>query len=340
MAHASAPVKTLIVAPAWVGDMVMAHAIVPGLVAAGAEVSMLAPPATAPLAQRMPGVAAVYQLAASHGEFGLAARRAAARRLAPLGFERAIVLPNTWKSALVPALARVPQRTGFIGEARFGLLNDWRRLDEGRWPRLVDRFAALAGVAPSPPRLDADAGAGQRLRRKHGLTASGSVVALCPGAAFGPAKRWPAAHFAALAQRCVDAGSEVWVLGGPADVSMGSTIAAAAPVKDLTGRTSLLEAVDLLAAATAVVSNDSGLMHVAAALGRPLTAIYGSTTPAFTPPLAAQAAIVERDLPCRPCFARECPLQHLDCLRGIDAGEVFGALGELNVLPASLKAPA
>lgn len=332
--------KTLIVAPAWVGDMVMAHAVVPGLVVAGAEISMLAPPATAPLAQRMPGVAAVCQLAANHGEFGWATRRAVARRLAPLGFERAIVLPNTWKSALAPALARIPQRTGFIGEARFGLLNDWRRLDEGRWPRLVDRFAALAGVAPSPPRLNADAGAGQRLRRKHGLTAGDSVVALCPGAAFGPAKRWPASHFAALARRCVDAGSEVWVLGGPADVSIGSTIAAAAPVQDLTGRTSLLEAVDLLATATAVVSNDSGLMHVAAALGRPSTAIYGSTAPAFTPPLASRTVVVERHLPCRPCFARQCPLHHLDCLRGIDAGEVFAALGELNALPAALKAPA
>lgn len=332
--------KTLIVAPAWVGDMVMAHAVVPGLVATGAEVSMLAPPPTAPLAQRMPGVAAVYELAASHGEFGWAARRAAARRLAPLGFERAIVLPNTWKSALAPALARIPQRTGFIGEARFGLLNDWRRLDEVRWPRLVDRFAALAGVSPSPPRLNADASASRRLRRKLGLTAGESVVALCPGAAFGPAKRWPASHFAALARRCIEAGSEVWVLGGPADAPAGAASAASASVRDLTGRTTLLEAVDLLAVANAVVSNDSGLMHVAAALGRPLTAIYGSTTPAFTPPLAAQAAIVERDLPCRPCFARQCPLQHLDCLRGIDAGEVFGALGELRALPMAMKAPA
>lgn len=332
--------KTLIVAPAWVGDMVMAHAIVPGLVAAGAEVSMLAPPATAPLAQRMPGVAAVHKLAASHGAFGWAARRAAARRLVPLGFERAIVLPNTWKSALAPALARIPQRTGFIGEVRFGLLNDWRRLDQVRWPRLVDRFAALADVAPSPPRLNADVSASRRLRRKLGLAGTGSVVALCPGAAFGPAKRWPASHFAALAGRCVEAGSEVWVLGGPSDAPAGAAIAASAPVRDLTGRTTLLEAVDLLAVANAVVSNDSGLMHVAAAVGRPLTAIYGSTTPAFTPPLAAQVAVVERDLPCRPCFARHCPLQHLDCLRGIDAGEVFAALSELGALHTPLKAPA
>lgn len=332
--------KTLIVAPAWVGDMVMAHAVVPGLCDRGAEVHLLAPPATAPLARRMAGVAAVHELDARHGEFGWAPRRRAARQLRPLGFDQAIVLPNSWKSALTPALAGIPRRTGFLGEARVGLLNDWRRLDQRRWPRLVDRFAALAGVAPSPPRLTADAGAGQRLRRQHGLTAAGPAVALCPGAAFGPAKRWPASSFAALARRCVAAGCEVWVLGGKADADAGAAIAAAAPARDLTGRTSLLAAVDLLAQATAVVSNDSGLLHVAAALGRPLTAIYGSTTPAYTPPLTQRAAIVAHRLPCRPCFARQCPLRHLRCLRGIQAEEVFAALGELNALPSGLKAPA
>ena len=326
--------KTLIVAPAWVGDMVMAHAVVPGLCDRGAEVHLLAPPATAPLARRMGGVAAVHELDARHGEFGWARRRQAARQLRPLGFEQAIVLPNSWKSALTPALAGIPRRTGFLGEARVGLLNDWRRLDRNRWPRLVDRFGALAGVAPSPPRLEADADAGRRLRRTHGLTADGPVVALCPGAAFGPAKRWPVAHFAALAQRCAAAGSEVWVLGGLADTPLGAAIAAAAPARDLTGRTSLLEAVDLLAGGTAVVSNDSGLMHVAAALGRPLAVVYGSTTPAFTPPLATRTAIVERQLACRPCFQRRCPLRHLHCLQRIGEGEVFAALRGLNVLPA------
>ena len=326
--------KTLIVAPAWVGDMVMAHAVVPGLRANGAEVHLLAPPATAPLARRMPGVAAVHELDARHGEFGWAARRQAARRLRRLGFERAVVLPNSWKSALTPALAGIPRRTGFLGEARIGLLNDWRRLDRRCWPRLVDRFGALAGVAPSPPRLEADADASSRLRQAHGLAIDGPVVALCPGAAFGPAKRWPVAQFAALARRCAAAGSEVWVLGGPGDAALGAAIAAAAPARDLTGRTTLLEAVDLLAGGTAVVSNDSGLMHVAAALGRPLTVIYGSTTPAFTPPLATRTAIVERQLACRPCFQRRCPLRHLHCLRRIGEPEVFAALRGLNVLPA------
>lgn len=314
--------------------MTMAHAIVPGLAARGAEVHMLAPAATAPLAERMPGVAAVYEAGTRHGEFGWPARRAAARRLRPLGFGQAIVLPNSWKAALTPALAGIPRRTGFVGEARLGLLNDWRRLRKARWPRLVDRFAALADVAPSAPRLLADSAAGQRLRRQHGLAAAGPVVALCPGAAFGPAKRWPAAHFAALARRCAAAGSEVWVLGSRADAAAGAAIAAQAPVRNLAGRTSLLAAVDLLAAASAVVSNDSGLMHVAAALGRPLAVVYGATTPAFTPPLASRAAVVEHRLACRPCFARRCPLHHHRCLRGIDAGEVFAALSGLDVFSA------
>lgn len=332
--------RTLIVAPAWVGDMAMAHAIVPGLAARGAEVHMLAPAATAPLAERMPGVAAVYETGTRHGEFGWKARRAVGRRLRPLGFAQAIVLPNSWKAALAPALAGIPRRTGFVGEARLGLLNDWRRLDQARLPRLVDRFAALADVAPSPPRLLSDAAAGRRLRRQHGLAADGPVVALCPGAAFGPAKRWPAAHFAALARRCAAAGSEVWVLGGQADAATGAAIAAQAPARNLAGRTSLLAAVDLLAAASAVVSNDSGLMHVAAALGKPLTVVYGATTPAFTPPLTPRAAVVEHGLACRPCFARQCPLYHLRCLRGIDADEVFAALRGLDAFPAAASVPA
>ena len=314
--------------------MTMAHAVVPGLAARGTEVHMLAPAATAPLAERMPGVAAVHDAGTRHGEFGWKARRAAGRRLRPLSFVQAIVLPNSWKAALAPALAGIPRRTGFVGEARLGLLNDRRRLDKARMPRLVDRFAALADVAPSPPRLLPDAAASRRLRRQLGLAGDRPVVALCPGAALGPAKRWPAAHFAALAQRCAAAGSEVWVLGGRADAAIGAAIAAQAPARNLAGRTSLLAAVDLLAAASAVVSNDSGLMHVAAALGKPVAVVYGATTPTFTPPLAPRAAIVERALACRPCFSRRCPLQHLRCLRGIDAGEVFDALRGLEVFAA------
>lgn len=322
--------KLLVVAPAWVGDMVMAHAIVPGLAERGHEVHFLAPPSTAALASRMPGVAEVHTVCTRHGELGWRPRRRAARALAERHFGRAIVLPNSFKSALTPLWAGIPVRTGVRGEFRFGVLNDLRRLDEARMPRLVDRYAALADVSPAKPQLRADEAALRRLLARHGLRNDRPVVALCPGAEYGPAKRWPADRFAALAARCVEAGASVWILGTDAERQAAEKILAAAAAVDLTGRTSLEDAVDLLSTAAVAVVNDSGLMHVAAALAVPLVALFGSSSQTFTPPLSARARVLERDLDCRPCFARTCPLGHLDCLLGIGVDRVFDAVTDLG----------
>ena len=330
--------KVLVVAPAWVGDMVMAHAIVPGLGDRGDEVHFLAPPATAALASRMPGVEEAHTVCTRHGEFGWRPRRRAARHLAELRFDRAVVLPNSFKSALTPLWAGVPLRTGFRGELRYGVLNDIRPLDETRMPRLVDRFAALADVVPTNPRLRADKTALEGLIARHGLANDRPVVALCPGAEYGPAKRWPAERFAALAARCVAAGASVWVLGTDADRRAADRILAAAPGVDLTGKTSLLDAVDLLSAATVAVVNDSGLMHVAAALCVPVVALFGSSSQAFTPPLSARARVLERRLDCRPCFARTCPLGHLDCLARIGVDRVFDSVTELGAFAGAAHA--
>ncbi len=330
--------KVLVVAPAWVGDMVMAHTLGPGLAAAGASVHLLAPPVTAALAPRMPGVAAVHVIHSRHGKLDLAERRAVARRLKGLDFHRAIVLPSSFKSALTPFLAGIPRRTGFRGEFRYALLNDVRGLDTKCLARLVDRFAALADVAPARPRLRADPAARRRLLAAHGLTTGRPVIALCPGAEYGPSKRWPAEHFLELARRCVAAGARVWVLGGASDAAAATTVAAA-PAVDLTGKTSLADAVDLLSAATAVVTNDSGLMHVAAALEVPVAVVYGSSSAAFTPPLTRRAVVIERDLHCRPCFARECPLGHTNCLREITPERVFQALEQLNAFAPPARQP-
>ena len=327
--------NVLVVAPAWVGDMVMAHCLVPGLVERGAKVDVLAPMATAELATRMPGVRNVHRVAIRHGQLGLRQRHTAARQLRQERYDQAIVLPNSWKSALTPLLAGIPRRTGFPGEFRYGLLNDVRPLHRESLPRMVDRFAALADVAPRAPRLEADAEARQRLVARHGLAASGPIIALCPGADYGSAKRWPWQRFRELAKRCADAGASVWALGGRQDAEACAALADAASTVNLAGRTSLLEALDLLSAAAAVVSNDSGLMHVAAASGVPVVAIYGSTSPVFTPPLSAKATIVERDLHCRPCFRRECPFGHRDCLRGISSARVFDRLVALGALSAT-----
>lgn len=330
--------KVLVVAPAWVGDMVMAHTIVPGLAARGDEVHFLAPASTAPLPTRMPGVVATHRHSARRGRLDWRRRRQAAQQLRSSGFDQAIVLPGSFKAALTPALAGVPKRTGFRGEARFGLINDMRPLDKKAMPRLVDRFAALADTTPATPRLHADEAARPRLLARLGIELDRPAVALCPGAEYGAAKRWPAEHFAGLADLCTKAGAAVWVLGSAADREAAAAIAQRAAVVDLTGRTSLVEAVDVLAAASGAVTNDSGLMHVAGALGVPVVAVFGSTSPVFTPPLGDRAAVVERQLACRPCFARECGLGHLDCLRGLPPARVFSELRGLGVFHPAQRA--
>ena len=309
----------------------MAHAMVPGMAARGDAVHFLAPNATAPLATRMAGVASVQRIGTNHGVLGLGERLRVGRRLRRMGFDQAIVLPGSFKSALTPLFAGIPRRTGWRGEFRYGVLNDARKLDASRWPRLVDRFAALAGVAPATPRLAADPAAREHLLARHGLHTEGPVVALCPGAEYGPAKRWPVEHFAALARKCAEAGAEVWIVGSAKERALGDAIRVSSGhvAVNLAGRTSLLEAVDLLSAASAVVANDSGLLHVAAALDVPVAAVYGSTSPDFTPPLGTRTVALQRELGCRPCFRRECPLGHTDCLRGLAPAEVFAALRKL-----------
>ena len=317
--------KILVVAPAWVGDMVMAHCLVQLLLDGNSqlEIDMLSPPATEPLAQRMPGVARSWLLEVGHGELGLRKRLAVGRRLVNEGYDQAIVLPNSFKSALVPFWARIPDRVGWLGECRVGLLNGWRRLDPERYPLMIERFMALAlpasAVLPKPypaPRLRVDAGNRDRLIREHQLATSGGVLALCPGAEFGPAKRWPAQHFATLARHAVAQGKQVWLLGSAGDRAICNEIESqvAAGCVNLAGRTRLVDAIDLLSLAGHVVCNDSGLMHVASALDVPTTALFGSTSPDFTPPLGREARVLSLKLPCSPCFQRECPLGHLRCL--------------------------
>jgi heptosyltransferase-2 len=341
--------KILIAGPAWVGDMVIAHGLVRMLRAndPGAEIHVLAPPATEPLTRRMPGVAGSIVLPLGHGEFGWRMRRELGRSLGGNAFDQAIVLPNSFKSALVPFFAAIPRRTGWRGEWRYGLLNDLRVLDAKRYPRMIDRFLALgredgssfattcSGETPGvnfEPQLTADPVRAHALARALELDADAPVLALCPGAEYGPAKRWPPAHYAAVAADHVRRGGIVWLFGANGDAPSCAAITAAlgpeerARVFDLAGRTSLLDAIDLLGLATGVVTNDSGLMHVACALGRPVVAIYGSSSPAFTPPLAASARIVRDELPCSPCFERACPLGHTNCLNGLPPRRVLAEL--------------
>lgn len=329
--------RILVVGPAWVGDMVMAQSLFKVLHARhpGCQLDVLAPAWSEPLLARMPEVAASLVMPLGHGQLQLATRYRLGRGLAARGYRQAIVLPNSLKSAITPFAARIPRRTGYTGELRFGLLNDRRRLDKQALTMTVQRFVAL-GLEPGDPlpdpipapALQVDGTAVERARQRLGLSeVSGPVLALCPGAEFGAAKRWPEEKYAAVASRMQARGWQVWLFGSERDRPVSAAIAKRAPgCFDLAGRTSLEEAIDLLSAADQVITNDSGLMHVAAALDRPTVAIYGSSDPSFTPPLSPRARIVRLGLPCSPCFERNCPLGHLDCLRKLDEEQVMAAL--------------
>ncbi|WP_028452144.1 lipopolysaccharide heptosyltransferase II [Chitinilyticum aquatile] len=335
--------KILIVAPAWIGDAIMAqplyarlHQRYPGLI-----LDVLAPAWTRPLHERMPEVHAALDNPFGHGELGLRQRWRLGRTLKAAGYEQVIVLPNSLKSALVPWFARIPKRTGWVGEARYGLLNDARKLDPYALPLMVERFLALADEPdaerrrPLHPRLVVQHAHRDAVRARLRLPTDLPVVALCPGAEYGPAKRWPARHAATLSLALLERGYQVWLFGSDKDAPIAGEIADMAPgVVNLAGKTSLSEAIDLMSLAKGAVCNDSGLMHVAAALHIPLVAIYGSSSPEFTPPLSDRAAIVTLDLECAPCFERTCPLGHMKCLNDLAPQRVLDTL--LPMLPSPI----
>ncbi len=328
--------KILVVAPSWIGDTILAQPLFALLKRnqPAARIEVLAPDWSAPLLARMTEVDAVISNPFAHGEFSFGARRALGRRLAGTGYAQAYVLPNSWKSALVPFFAGIPRRIGYRGEARYLLLNERHELDAARQPQLVQRYAALAGALPAvlpQPRLSSSVEQQQAARQALNLPPDVVPAIFCPGAEYGPAKCWPPRHYAGLARLIATPQNPVWLVGSARDRAVGEEIAAAAEgaALNLCGRTTLEQAIDLLAAARCVVSNDSGLMHVAAALGRPLVALYGSSSPAYTPPLSPDARIVSANLACSPCFKRVCPLEHFDCLNGITPQQVAAITAQL-----------
>jgi heptosyltransferase-2 len=298
----------------------------------GARIDVLAPPWTEKLLRQMPEIHDVIINPFPHGAFGLSARSRLGVQLRDAQYDQAIVLPNSWKSALVPFFAGIPVRTGFVGELRYGLLNDARKLNKNKLPLMVERFAQLAEAPrveiPRPldsPHLQvSDAQRAQTLS-KLGLTLDKPVAVFCPGAEYGPAKRWPPQYYAELAQYLRAQGYAVWLIGSPKDKEVADKIIALGnePCHNLCGVTDLTEAIALLSCADLVVSNDSGLMHIAAALNRPMVAIFGSSSPQFTPPLSDKAQVLKLDLSCSPCFKRECPLGHFNCMIKLPPKEVL-----------------
>lgn len=336
---------TLIVGPNWVGDMVMAHGLIQGIRANRPDdvIHVLAPTWCLDVARRMPEVSEWIPLPFAHGELNLKGRYAFAQTLKAGLYHRVFVLPNSFKSALIPWMARIPRRIGWRGEWRQSLLTDSRVLVESRFPRMLDRYAALnyprqfalsalqLPKAPAHPNLQVDPDRQLELSTQFGLDANRLVV-ICPGAEYGPAKAWPSGHHAVVAHRLLVAGYQVVLLGSEKDREIGSAIAQGVPpahrsdLKNIIGQTSLLDAIDLIGLARVVLTHDSGLMHIAAAVDRPIVALYGPSSMEETPPLSTQAQMLTHAMPCQPCFARECPLGHQACLTELSVDVVMSAL--------------
>jgi len=330
------PEKILIVGPAWIGDMVMAQSLFKLLRQRhpSAVIDVVAPAWSQALLLRMSEVRSAVPMPLGHGQIGLRKRFEIGRTLRRTNYDRAIVLPRSMKAALVPFFADIPMRTGFRGEMRFGLLNDVRKLDRMFLNQTVKRLIALGVPAgtnlpePPQPKLIIDEQNRSELLKRFDIEDGRAIVALMPGAAYGPAKCWPIEYFAEIAGQLTHSGVAVVVLGSEGERAVGEEIRnhAGDAVRNLCGMTRLEDAVDILSAAQVTVSNDSGLMHVAAASGTHVLAIYGSSSPEFTPPLTNEKTIYYLSLECSPCFSRDCPLNHLRCLRDIKPDQVLSGV--------------
>lgn len=337
------PQNILIIGPAWVGDMVMAQSLFKLIKTRNptAAIDVLAPAWTFSLLNRMPEVMQAIEMPLKHGELNLRARYRLAKKLRDARYDEAIVLPNSLKSALIPWIAGIPKRTGWIGEYRYGILNDARRLDKKRYPLMIEQFMALglprgeSLTQPYPlPSFQISAAAQEKVLLKFPfLSQERPILALAAGAEFGPAKRWSEDYFAAVANQKIAEGWAVWLFGSARDKPVLEKIMALTNegCENLAGRTTLAESIDLLSLTSGLVTNDSGLMHIVAALKKPLIALYGPTSPIFTPPLSSKATVLKLDLDCQPCFARNCPLHHQRCMRDLTPERVISAIAKWSL---------
>lgn len=331
----------LVIGPSWIGDMVMAQALFKALKqdAPQAAIDVTAPAWALGVLARMPEVRNAIAMPFAHGEARLAERWRFGRSLKGR-YRSAYVLPGSWKSAIVPFAAAIPERVGYLKEQRWGLLNRIVGLPKVQKKKTMTTYQALLDrrVFDDPvrllkPSLSVDGANQDRLLKRFDLSRDRFAI-LVPGAEFGPAKRWPARHFAAVAKDFLRNGMKVALVGSTKDREAAEEIRALAPEAiDMTGLTCIIDVIDLAAAARCVVANDSGLLHIAAAVGVPVVGIYGSTSADHTPPQSNRAATVSLKLPCSPCGKRICPLGHLDCLEKLEPELVSDALLSLAKRP-------
>ena len=332
--------KILIIGPAWVGDMVMVQSLFMTLKHHNQDCSIdvVAPAWSAPVLARMPEVHNTIAVDIAHGELQLAKRIRVGKSLRGQ-YDQAIILPRSFKSALLPYFAKVPQRTAYRGEMRYGLVNDMRRLDKEVTYKAVERYVSLgeelAKTTQAPkirfPKLTVNLEKRHATAQKIGISETHPFVAFMPGAEFGPSKRWPTNYFGELASAFKKDGFEVYIFGSSNDRVFGEEIIKMSngAAKNLCGQTTLEEVIDLISLAKIAITNDSGLMHIAAATERPVVAIYGSITPKYTPPLTDNAEILYLDLDCSPCWQKKCPYGHYNCLNNLTVNRVYESAKKL-----------
>lgn len=333
MSEKAAVEKILIVGPAWIGDMVMAQSLFITLKKRFPDsiIDVVAPAWSIPVLSRMHEVNSGITLAVAHNKLSLPTRFKTGVELRNNKYTRSIIIPRSFKSAIVPFVAKIPFRTGYRGEMRYGLLNDIRKLDKSILTQTVQRQVALglpsnAELPPEVPypSLEGSKQNQQTLISSLKLNVDKPVIGIIPGAEYGPAKQWPVSLFRQLANKLVDAGHHVWVFGSSKDKKLANVIAQDNKyIRNLCGETSLVDVVDLIDLCQSIITNDSGLMHIAAATGKQVVAIYGSSSPSYTPPLTNRAKILYKGLECSPCFKRKCPYGHTDCLNSISVEDVL-----------------
>lgn len=335
-------VKILVVGPAWIGDMVMTQGLFKLIAKRNpyASIDVLAPSWSLPLLNRMPEVRKAIVFPFGHGQLQIRQRYKFAQTIKKDNYQKAYIIPNSFKSGLVPYFANIPQRIGWRGEWRYGLLTEVRHLDQNKFPQMYQRFLGLGlekdeqlpeKIQQYFPDLQVSPLQVANTLQRYQLTSSPRILGLCPGAEFGEAKRWLPCHFAEVAKAKLEAGWDVWLFGSKNELSTAQMIMDLTQHKcrNLVGETTLEDAIDLLSVASMIVANDSGLMHISAALNRPLIAIYGPTPADLAPPLSHNSRALTLNLPCSPCFKRVCPLKHFDCMTKITPSLVLNTMDEM-----------
>ncbi len=340
--------RILIIAPHWIGDAVMSQPLLDSIKSASPSdrIDVLCTPWVAPIYRACKEVERVIEVDLQHGALQWNLRRSIAKQLKTNSYNFAFVLPNSFKSALIPWMAGIPNRIGYRGELRFGLINHALN-NPSRQARtaMVEHYGNLLQALTktcipfdknSQPKLYISDELIQKVRSRLDPLGAQSLYVFAPGAVYGPAKRWPSSHFTELATQILgsDPHAQIVILGSKADHSLGHDIQtnakSAERIHNWCGSIGLEEAMAVIAQCTQVISNDSGLMHIAAALSIPQIAIFGSSNPLHTPPLSKRAQVIWLELPCSPCYQRTCPLGHLHCLKQIEPQQVYTMLIQSN----------